>query len=322
MNKYIIDVPVALIFFNRPESLGPVFECLKKARPSKLFLIQDGVRANKPNDKEKVAACRAIVENIDWECEVIKDYSDQNLGCGRRIFTGLKSAFEVVDRLVIVEDDITFGDSFLPFCAEMLEKYKDDQRIHMISGMNHIGVYDLCPNSYFFSKSGGAIWGWATWRRNWEEIEWDLNPIDDEYIKAVFPYSFYDSKEGKAFQKKGENIRAMIKEGKAPTFWSFHNGYYCHLNNGLNIVPKYNLIANIGLTAESEHCAANLKQVPKAKRQIFFAKIHDIKFPLVHPKFVLDDQVYLKRQNDIMKPKGIRKFLRNLEKLWIKISVH
>lgn len=321
MKNFLIDVPVALIFFNRPEVLAPVFECVRKARPSKLFLIQDGARKHKTTDAAKVQECRNIVKNIDWDCNVTQDYSDVNLGCGQRIFTGLKKAFMEVDRLVIVEDDIAFGESFLPFCAEMLERYKDDQRIHLVSGMNHIGVYGICPNSYFFAKGGGAIWGWATWKRCWDEIEWDLPPAEDKYIQKVFPHSFYDKREGTTFQIRANHLRNLIKSGSAPTFWSFHNGYYAQLQNRINIVPKFNLISNLGLTAESAHGVNSIKKIPSALRCIFNAKIYEMPFPLKHPQFVLDDQYYMSMQNNIMKPKGVYKLMRYAERLWIKLFV-
>lgn len=159
MKSFNTDIAVAMIFFNRPDTLKVVFESVRKARPSKLYLIQDGARANRPKDAENIAKCREVVSDIDWECEVIRDFSDVNLGCGRRIFSGLSNVFAHEEYAAIVEDDIVIGESFLPFCKEMCERYKNDQRIHMISGMNHLGIYELCPYDYFFSQGGGAIWG-------------------------------------------------------------------------------------------------------------------------------------------------------------------
>ena len=40
-----IDVAVLILFFNRPEHLKKVFEEVRKARPSRLFLYQDGPRS-------------------------------------------------------------------------------------------------------------------------------------------------------------------------------------------------------------------------------------------------------------------------------------
>jgi len=104
-HKSEIDVAVALIFFNRPDTLQKVFEKVKKASPSKLFLIQDGPRDNNESDKKLIEKCRNIVNDIDWECKVFKNYSDKNLGSGLRPYTGITWVFEHVDKAIFLEDD-------------------------------------------------------------------------------------------------------------------------------------------------------------------------------------------------------------------------
>lgn len=311
-SSYRTDVPVALIFFNRPEVFSRIFECVRRNRPSKLFLIQDGPRPTSKTDAEKIKQCREICADVDWECEVYEDFSDVNLGCGKRIFTGLQNAFKVVDRLVIIEDDILFSDSFLPFCAELLEKYKDDQRIHQISGMNHFGEYQDCNNSYFFSR-GGAIWGWATWKRVWDELDWNLKLADDEYISKTIRRNGYPRKYGKYLYDKSQEVRGMIKAGKAPTFWSFHLLFYSYLQNRLNIVPQKNLISNIGLTDESTHANSNLKIFPKHTQRLFFAPMYQMDFPLKHPRTVLDDKYYKEIQDEFMYPTGLASLKSRIE---------
>lgn len=305
MDKFKVDVPVALIFFNRPDTFEKVFDCVRRTKPSKLFLIQDGVRSNKPNDKHNIDKCREICSHIDWECEVYKDFSEVNLGCGRRIFSGLTNAFKIVDRLVIVEDDIAFNDSFLPFCAELLEKYKDDQRINQISGMNHFGVYEDCSHDYFFSR-GGAIWGWATWKRVWDNLKWELPEADDEYIYQTLKRNGYYNNYGTYIANKSRHIRNIIKSGSSPSFWSFHFLYYSYLQNRINIVPKYNLISNIGLTGDTTHAVDSLKKLPRNTRKQFFARMYDLTFPLNHPDYVLDDRHYKRIQTDLMSPHGLK----------------
>lgn len=312
MNNYKIDIPVALIFFNRPDIFEKVFNCIREQKPSILFLIQDGARTNKPSDAENVAKCRQIAEGVNWDCTVYKDYSDTNLGCGKRVFSGLSNAFKIVDRLVIIEDDILISDTFLPFCQELLEKYKDDKRINQISGMNHFGNYEDCNRSYFFSR-GGAIWGWATWRRVWQDLEWDLTVAEDEYVIKTLSRNMYPINYGKYLADRSKNLRDLIKDGKSPSFWSFHFLLYSYLENRINIVPKYNMISNIGLTGDSVHAPAELRKIPKAIQPVFFAKMHNIDFPLNHPVHVLDDRYYKYQQDQIMNPTGFRKFARRIE---------
>lgn len=326
MKPYITDIPVALIFFNRPECLQPVFDAVAAARPSKLYLIQDGPRASKPSDNENVQKCRTIVDNVDWDCQVVRLYSDKNLGCGMRIFSGLSEVFNREEYAVIIEDDIKIGKSFLPFCKEMCERYKDDQRIQMISGMNHLGIYEDSPYDYFFSRGGGAIWGWATWARCWKELDWNLTAASDPYVINCLRTQTWMANYGNIVADKACNLRTMILDGKAPTFWSLHFGFYGAISNRLNLLPKFNLIANIGLTGDSAHSSSSINDVPKRLRVVYYAHIYDMPDTLNHPEYVSDDQNYMREQELIMNPpksvlykeaiiRRLPVFIRNLFKL-------
>ena len=319
MKPFKTDIAVAMIFFNRPDTLKTVFESVREAQPSKLYLIQDGARANRPKDGENVAKCREVVSNIDWECEVVHDYSDINLGCGKRIFTGLSNVFMHEEYAAIVEDDIVIGESFLPFCKEMCERYKDDQRIHMISGMNHLGVYEECPYDYFFSQGGGAIWGWATWARCWNELDWNMEAVSNNYIVNCLKNGNTPNNVSKVIAERALVIRQGILKGVSPTFWSLHFGLYGYLGSRLNIVPKYNLISNIGLTGDSAHATDSVNKLVKRIRVVFFSKIYEMPNKLRHPKYIIDDQIYMKKQNAIMNPSWKQRLVEIPERIYLKL---
>lgn len=319
MKPFKTDIAVAMIFFNRPDTLKTVFESVREAQPSKLYLIQDGARANRPKDVENVAKCREVVSNIDWECEVVHDYSDINLGCGKRIFTGLSNVFMHEEYAAIVEDDIVIGESFLPFCKEMCECYKDDQRIHMISGMNHLGVYEECPYDYFFSQGGGAIWGWATWARCWNELDWNMEAVSNNYIVNCLKNGNTPNNVSKVIAERALVIRQGILKGVSPTFWSLHFGLYGYLGSRLNIVPKYNLISNIGLTGDSAHATDSVNKLVKRIRVVFFGKIYEMPNKLRHPKYIIDDQIYMKKQNAIMNPSWKQRLVEIPECIYLKL---
>lgn len=78
-----MQTPVAFIIFNRPEVTERVFAEIARARPRKLLVIADGFRADKPGGAKECAASRAIIDRVDWECDVLKNYSNINLGCGQ-----------------------------------------------------------------------------------------------------------------------------------------------------------------------------------------------------------------------------------------------
>jgi hypothetical protein len=291
MNSYNVDVPVALIFFTRPDLLTRTFEQIRLARPSKLFLIQDGPRTGSQSDQLNVLACRRIVENIDWECEVYRNYAEVNLGCGYRVYTGLNWAFEHVNELIILEDDCVPSISFFSFCKEILNKYKDDFRVDMISGMNHLEIYDDCPSDYFFS-SGGSIWGWATWKRAWINVSFTLEPLKDTYTKRMLENLY-----GRNFVEDGIDKIKALERGEKLSSWSYQRGLNMFLNSGLIVIPKVNLISNIGLTDNGTNTVSSLKFIPKAQRSMYFMKLYEMDAQIVHPKYIIND-IYYKKQVD------------------------
>jgi len=291
---YSTDVPVALIFFARPDVLQKTFSAIRVSKPKQLFLIQDGSRAHRTDDLEKIAECREIVKNIDWECEVRTNYSDVNLGCGMRVYSGISWAFEFVDRLAIIEDDCVPCVSFFKFCEEVLEKYKDDERMNMISGMNHEGISKNASYDYFFTESG-SIWGWATWKRVWATVDFNLSCIEDPYAEKLI-----NNLHGTALFKEGRKKLAELNNRQNLSSWSHQFGLNMYLYSRLNIVPKNNLITNIGLTENSANSVNSLKFIPKGLRRIFFMKTYEVQFPLKHPKYVINDVEFKKKVDRIM----------------------
>lgn len=304
------DVPVLLIFFNRPETFSKVFEQVKLARPSKLFLYQDGARANRPGDLERVAQCRAIAEDIDWECEVHRLYQKENKGCDPSMFLAITWAFSHVDRCIIIEDDVVPSPSFFPFCQELLEKYKDDQRINMICGMNVPGVSENVTSDYLFSRCS-SIWGWATWKRVVDGWDGRYTFLDDQESMALLKDNLdhnyhvtfdslynYAAKHRKSGREHFESILAFDR----------------NLNNRLNIVPKYNLTCNIGVQEDSTHNVGDIRLLPKRVQQVFNMKTYPLEMPLKHPKYVIENYEHARRHMRIL---GIRhpfiKFLRGID---------
>ena len=282
------DIAVLLLFFTRNDTFQQVFNEVRKARPSKLFLFQDGARNDK--DLPGIEACRQIVadENIDWECEVHRNYQAQNLGCMTAGYTSHRWAFTLADKVIVLEDDVVPTQSFFPFCKEMLDRYENDERITMISGFNMDEQTPDCPYDYFFT-SAFSIWGWASWRRvvaKWDE---HLSFLDDPYNLDQLQQLI------KARGYKSDFIRTcrLHRSSGLPQFetifWS-----QMMLNNGLAIMPSQNQINNIGATDESAHYTA-LRTLPKAIRRIFTMQRHEISFPLRHPEYVVDNVAYVQR---------------------------
>lgn len=282
--KSNIDVPVLLLFHTRVDNFKQVFEQVKKARPSMLLCYQDGPRNDK--DLEGINECRQIVEEgVDWECTLYKNYLDHNDGCDPSGYNSRKWAFSIVDRLVILEDDCVPSVSFFQFCKEMLDRYEDDARISMITGINYEEQTINCPYSYFFS-SDVAIWGWATWKRVFDKEEEHYDWIKDEYHSRLLQKLLKERNERKSLFPM---FTRHSQSGKA-YFETIHIAYHL-LNNCLSIVPAKNMINNVGFTGGT-HAVENFKYIPKGGRSLFTMKRYEIEFPLKHPKYVIDNLFY------------------------------
>ena len=283
-----IDVAVLLLFFNRPESFGQVFAEVKKARPSRLFLYQDGPRGER--DLAGIEACRRIAEDIDWECDVHRLYQEQNVGCDPSEYLSQKWAFSMADKCIVLEDDDVPSQSFFPFCKEMLDRYEHDERVVIVSGFNTDEVSPDVPDDYFFT-SVFSIWGWASWRRVIDQWDGSYSFLDDKWnmhqLTALTRHRGYRD----TMLRMCYDHRALGKEYYESIFWA------CMMfNNGLAIMPRQNLVNNLGVSAGgSTHYAGSLETMPHRLRKMFTMGRHELQFPLRHPRYVIENIDYLKR---------------------------
>lgn len=283
------DIAVLMLFFTRSDSFQKVFDEVKKARPSRLFLYQDGPRGEQ--DMAGIEACRKIVadENIDWECEVHRNYQTKNQGCDPSGFRSHRWAFTLADKCIILEDDVVPSQSFFPFCKEMLDRYEHDERITMVAGFNIDEISRDVPYDYFFT-SAFSIWGWASWRRVAEKWDSEYSFMQDEFnrrqLESLIKKRNYRNNMMRMFSDHS-------KSGKE--YFETIDWAAMLMNSGLAIMPTKNQINNIGLTADSTHYSASLMTMPRRLRRIFTMKRHEMEFPLRHPKYVMENVGYLDR---------------------------
>jgi hypothetical protein len=268
-----MNSPVVLIVFNRPEHARRVFERIRAARPPRLLIICDGPRAGHPDDARRVAAVRALFDSaVDWPCEVFRDYASTNMSCMDRIASGLTHAFELFEEAVILEDDCLPSPSFFSFCDEMLERYRDDERVMNVAGTNFIADHFRPRESYWFSRHPWT-WGWATWRRAWKH--YDLNFAGWDQNHHALRASFSSGWERQYWLATFEHARRDLR---AVNTWDFQWNYACRIRGGLSIVPRENLVENLGFGADSTHTAHNMDRLVVEPREL--------KFPLKHPRTV------------------------------------
>ncbi|MBQ7705455.1 MAG: hypothetical protein IJT73_08535 [Selenomonadaceae bacterium] len=271
--EFVLKVPVLLIIFNRPDTTYKVFERIRMAKPPKLFIASDGPRANRPGEAEKVQECRKIKDMVDWDCEVYTDFSKVNLGCKYRPASAITGAFNHTDKLIILEDDCLANLSFFRFCQEMLDKYENDNRIMSISGDNEY-EYGQFEESYTFSKFFKG-WGWATWKRVWDLYDIDMKIWPEvrknHYLKYVMDYEKY------IHYTNELNLTSSGMDA-----WDYQCALLHFMNNALCIIPKVNMIRNIGCGANSTHSAQSVLITTKYP----YYMDEELEFPLVHPTMI------------------------------------
>jgi glycosyltransferase involved in cell wall biosynthesis len=263
--------PVAFLIFNRPELTRKVFASIAQAKPSKLLVVADGPRADIPDDREKCSEARAIIGRIDWDCEVLTNYSSANMGCRARISTGLEWVFANVEEAIILEDDCIPHPTFFRFCKELLTRYRDDPRVMMISGNNFQMGRNRTPYSYYFSRFFHC-WGWATWRRAWKHYDIDMELWPSLRDGSWLLHVLENKAQARTFLKNLDDVA-----GGADT-WDYQWVFSCMVRNGLSIVPSRNLVTNVGFSEDGTsvryHPLGNLPA-------------EELEFPLQHPPFMV-----------------------------------
>lgn len=280
----MLKTPVAIIFFNRPEKLRKVFEVIKEVKPRQLFLICDGPRLSNQDDITNIEKCKKIVSDIDWECKVYKNYAETNLGCGLRPATGISWVFDQVNTAIILEDDCVPEKTFFNFCETNLNKYLNNTAVYMISGMNLLESYKT-NTSYIFSKAC-TIGAWATWKRVWKKYDFEMKDYDNVTLKktALNYLNFKNIKEEK--KCAWDLTRDKIKHKEAINWWDYQFCFTVLSNEGLCIVPRRNLIKNIGFGSDATNVADEKDGIH------FKLKTFPMEAELIHPKKIVYEENY------------------------------
>lgn len=184
---------VLFIIFNRPETTQRVFEAIRLAKPSRLYVAADGARENKAGENELCEQTRKIIQNIDWQCDVKTLFQKENLGCGKAVSKAISWFFENEEMGIILEDDCLPHPSFFKYCEELLEKYKNNEMIGIISGSNFQKSKKIGDCSYYFSDLIN-VWGWASWARNWNDFKFNVNELNDNLVLSEIKKRFPEKK--------------------------------------------------------------------------------------------------------------------------------
>lgn len=274
MNK--IYTPVMFVIFNRLDVTKQVFEEIRKAKPEKLYIVSDCWRDTKPYEKQKVLEVRNYVEsNIDWDCIIKKDYAEVNYGCRKRVSSGVSWVLSQEESVIVLEDDILPSQTFFEYCQNLLELYKNDEKVMMISGNNNIK--DVIEKEYTFSCFSG-VWGWATWKRAWKYYDDNMSDWPTNRKKGTLKYVM----PGPSYLTLRSYFDYVYR--RTLDSWAYVWLYCMCKNNGLGIVPRENLIKNIGFESEdATHTSGKSK---------YSFKIGNYDFPLKKISVVKRNQLY------------------------------
>ncbi|MEA5478334.1 glycosyltransferase family 2 protein [Pseudanabaena galeata UHCC 0370] len=270
-----LTTPVAFIIFNRPDLTQIVFNAIRQAQPKQLFVIADGGRF--PEEHQKCQQARDIIQQVDWDCQVLTNYVDTNLGCRKRISSGINWVFEHVEEAIFLEDDCLPHPSFFKYCQGLLDYYREDKRIWCISGNNFQDGQWRGNGSYYFSNYNHC-WGWASWWRAWQYYDHDLSNWqtvrDGQYLKSIL--------DSELEIKYWCDIFERLDTLGQPNSWAYPWTFTCWQNSGLTVLPNVNLVSNIGCRSDGTHITWDSK----------FANIpvQDIG-EIYHPSFLVRDRI-------------------------------
>ena len=238
--------PIALFVYNRPVHTKRVVESLLKnieASDTHLFIFSDAAKDQSYNDA--VENVRAYINEIMGFKSITTIPSRLNKGLARSIIDGISFVLKGSNRVIVLEDDLVVSPYFLKYMNSGLEVYKDEAQVASIHGY----CYPIKRTSEetFFLR-GADCWGWATWRRAWDNFEPDgdklLSKLAQEGLIRKFDFDgAYPYVRMLKDQIKGKN-----------NSWAIRWHASCFIKNMMTLYPAVSLVQNIGNDNSGTHC--------------------------------------------------------------------
>ena len=266
------QVAVLFLTFNRPAHTQRVLDRIREARPPRLYLHCDGPRADRPEDTARVEAVRAVLRSgVDWPCTVQTLYRERNMGLREGVFDAIGWFFRQEPSGIVLEDDCVPDPTLFRYCEELLLRYADDPQVM------HIGCSNLLEEppglrteSYTFSRFS-LVWGWAGWRRAWEKMSLELAGLAEFERSGAIESLVPDRKAQRYMLRKFHATQRRENNS-----WAYAWFYSILKNDGLCIIPRQNLVQNVGVgEADATHTTGSNAQAERSARAL--------PFPLQHP---------------------------------------
>lgn len=277
MNAEYHCAPVLLLGFNRPDLTEGLLSCVRKACPQKVYFAVDGPRTGHPNDQEAVARVQALAKTIDWPCEIKTRFQESNLGCAYAIPDAISWMLSQEPYGIILEDDVRPVEGFFRFESELLERYKNDCRIGLVSGFSHY-EFQTDPNASYHFTNRAEIWGWGTWSRVWKDYSVDIRPIRQQIEETIYKFT--------PVKRVRESMQSALDTVSRdhPTTWDFQFSFLIATKGYLAAEPRRRLTSNVGMgDPRAVHCTAHSYDSTLYKNR------WDGEIPLIHPTNVAID---------------------------------
>ena len=283
------DVPVVLFIFKREKAVE-IVKKISEVRPAKLYILADQGRNDE--EKEQAQRCREAVEKaVDWECEIVKNYADENRGVFGNIALGAKWVFKREKWAIFLEDDNLPETTFFEYCKELLERYEKDTRILWICGTNYLGKYTPEDGSSYVFTRHMLPCGWASWADKFCEFyDEEMNLVEDEVVLKKLKRDYYDTRIYRQYLRHWKLERRRFLDGKMFVSWDYHMNLALRANGLYGVAPCYNQIRNIGVDENATHAGMSSKD--KITNRICGMNSYPLEFPLIHPKVVQRDEPF------------------------------
>ncbi len=230
-----------LIVYNRPELTQRVLERIGRSRPSRLYIAADGPQEGNESAVDLCTQVRALKDTVNWPCELKTWYHAEHLGPDRGVVAAINWFFENEPEGIILEDDCLPEDSFFSFCDDVLKKFRDDNRVMHVCGINPLDKWDREPYGYYYSRHA-TTGGWATWRRAWK-----LNGFDSARYEFVRRNGFFDeyfpTRKERAKWFRTFDLLSTHPDQQAQ--WTDRWAFARFTQSGLSIVPRESLVAHL-----------------------------------------------------------------------------
>lgn len=238
MNKN--PLPILIITFNRPDLTQKLLEKLSTYNLNiKLYFFADMPRKNNSND---ISSCSKNIEIIHSFAHRVTERTyipESNMGCKIGVTSAVSWFFQTEEYGVILEDDCVPSKTFLEFCIYALDKFKDEPKVFNICG-TYYGKQTNNASIYLSTLNG--VWGWATWKRSWDSIDFSMKDFESEKFKKNTNLYFKNNK-----IKKWTLSYIQDEYTKTSNIWSPYLMYTKILQLSYTLTPQINLVENVGL---------------------------------------------------------------------------